>query len=421
MKHRIVMFMLLSIVAITPVIAQEDTTEIAPALVEQMDQLVAYTEQIRGLETQTFVERAFPTREDTIAYLSSLYDEQLPQEEFDRLTAFYVALGLLPPDIDLREVYLNLLGSQVAGFYDTDTQIMNVLPYGADGETLGLSEQIIFVHEYTHALQDQYFDLDTLMGSDADIENPDAALAAIGLVEGDATAVMNIYTQGVTTQNPLSAFALLAESLQAGNLTLPPGVPDILLRELLFPYEAGFGFVQALYQNGEWAAVDAAYQNLPTTTEQILHPEKYFAGEGAQTDALIALDYTEVLPDWTVLYQDTPIGEFYIREVLRAQLSSSIAENGAAGWGGDAFTLLQDPESGDLAWRLTIQWDTLDDAGEFLAAYTELATARYNVEGSDGCHDGGDLGASCVRATDQVVTIIAAPSRDILSTMMNAE
>ena len=420
MKNRFLSLIcvLLFCISFITVSAQEDT-EIPAEMNAQLDTLIEYTEQIRGLETITPVERAFPTRQETIDYLTRLYDNQLPQAEIDRQTAFYAALGLLPAGIDLRAVYLNLLGSQVAGFYDTETQIMNVLPIGFEGgDTLGLSEQLIFSHEYTHALQDQHFDLDAVMGGGEDaVENPDAALAAISLVEGDATAVMTVYTQGVTAQNPMASLLMLAESLQAGNLTLPPGIPDILLRELLFPYEDGLSFVIKLYQAGEWESVNAAYENVPTTTEQIIHPEKYFEGEGAQTDLLTVVDLSAALPGWTVLFQDAPLGEFYIREHLRTSLRSHDAEAGAAGWGGDAFTLLQNPETGDLAWRLSIQWDTPADTSEFLAFYDELAIERYGVEASDGCYDGGDLGVLCLVEGDQVVTIYAAPTRDLMLDM----
>jgi hypothetical protein len=384
-----------------------------------MNALVGYTEQIRELDTLTPVERDFPTREETIAYLTRLYDEQLPQQEWDRLTAFYHALGLLPAETDLRQVYLDLLGSQVAGFYDTDTQIMNVIPLDENGGTLGISEQIIFVHEYTHALQDQHFDLDALSDRIA-ADDTDGALALVALIEGDATAVMNVYTQGVTAQNPLAALALLSESLQAGNLTLPPGIPTILLRELLFPYDGGFVFISALFREGGWDAIDAAYANPPTTTEQILHPDKYLAGEGAQTDLIAPSEIADMLSGWEVLYHDAALGEFYLIQHLRTELSSTQAEQAAAGWGGDAFTLLQDPATGGLAWRWSIQWDSIQDAAEFSIAYVDLLTARGDQPLGDGCFT-GDFGALCIDDGTQVTTITSAPTVEIVNTLRAGE
>src|SRR5690606_21462258 len=179
------------------------------------------TRQLRELDGEP-VERAFPTREETIAYLRETIDQQLPLDEADRYRDFYVALGLLEPAIDLRDVYLSLLSAQVAGFYDTDTQVMNVLP--AQGELaseLSLLEQIIYVHEYTHALQDQFFGLEQYLDDEEVVKHPDRALAAVALVEGDASAVMNVFAQEVITRNPLAVFQILGQGLQAGNLFLP--------------------------------------------------------------------------------------------------------------------------------------------------------------------------------------------------------
>ncbi|MCA9906842.1 MAG: hypothetical protein KC547_23465, partial [Anaerolineae bacterium] len=77
-------------------------------------------------------------------------------------------------------MFIEVLGSQVAGFYDTETGVMNVIPVIGDdpGEGLSLTEQIIYVHEYTHALQDQHFTLDSLIDEGDIADHPDQLLAA---------------------------------------------------------------------------------------------------------------------------------------------------------------------------------------------------------------------------------------------------
>ena len=61
--------------------AQAVTTPVPVDLDTQMDQLVRVAETLRGLTTITPVERAFPTREETIAYLTDLFHTDLPPEE----------------------------------------------------------------------------------------------------------------------------------------------------------------------------------------------------------------------------------------------------------------------------------------------------------------------------------------------------
>ncbi|NJO84163.1 MAG: hypothetical protein HC828_16155 [Blastochloris sp.] len=358
--------------------AQETTPE--PLIEQQMDQLVQVTEILRELDTLDSVERAFPTRDEVRAYLEDVYARELPPEEIERWTALYVGLDLLPTNIDLRQVYVDLLSSQVAGFYDTDTEVMNVIPTLGDdpGDSLSLTEQIIFIHEYVHALQDQHFDLDTFLDPEA---SPDTSLAMLSLVEGDASAVMNLYAQQVALQNPLASLSILVEGVQAGNLFLPEGIPPVLLRELLFPYEDGLNFVIEVYGEGGWEAVDAAFDNPPTTTEHILHPETYLAGEAATDVAHEPLSVA--LGDGWVSLWDTTLGEFYVREHLRAFLGTSAAAEAAQGWGGDHFQLYRNETTGEIAWALRLAWDTVEDQREFADAYAEWLSLRF-----EGARDG---------------------------------
>jgi hypothetical protein len=408
------------LLAVAPIGAQEAVSEISDELNEQMDGLVIISEGLRQLDTLESVERAFPTREETIAYLTEVYDRQLPTTEAERAQLFYVALGLLPADLDLREVYLSLLGSQVAGFYDTDTKIMNVVPIGSDtpGESLSFSEQIIFVHEYVHALQDQHFGLDAIIDSAIEGGDLDTTLAISALFEGDATAVMNLYVQEVAARNPLAAFQLLAESIQAGNLTLPPGIPPALVRELLFPYEQGMSFVQAVYLEADsWDAVNAAYANPPTTTEQVMHPEKYIEGEGAIP--VDAPNLSDTLPDWSLMW-DIRLGEYYLREHLYTQLTLREASTAAAGWGGDRFQIAQSADGG-VAWSLDLVWDTPDDADEFVAAYEAVNEERFgSAADADGCWS-DEIAVVCMTfAEDGTITILNAPFADVMESLAAA-
>lgn len=372
---RILVLLVFALLAL-PVFAQED---IPADLAAQMDGLERFATLARRLDARAPVPRAFPTRAAVRAYLEEVYGSDLVLADIARSEAFYKALWMLPPDADLRQTLLTLLGSQVAGFYDTETQMMNVIPtFGEGGETLlTYTEQIIYVHEFVHALQDQHFDLDALLASGAG--EPDASLAVLALVEGDATAVMNLYSAQIAAVSPNVALQLLAEGVLAGNLFLPPDIPAVLVRELAFPYENGLNFVLALWREGGWEAVNAAYGALPTTTEQILHPEAYLAGDAA---LMVEFDAPSFGADCETVW-DAPMGEFYLREHLRSGLDANAAARAAAGWGGDRLKLYRCGDA--FAWMLRIEWDTPADAGEFTAAYESLAAARYGGDRVDGC------------------------------------
>ncbi len=384
--------------------AQAQDEPLPPELNVQLDELVNVTENLRGLDTQSPVERRFPTRQETIAYLSNVYDTDISAEQLLRLEAFYRVLGIIPRDASLRDTYLRLLGAQVGGFYDPDTGIMNVLPMtGEDvGTGLSISEQIIFVHEYTHALQDQHFDLHLLDNPEI-ASSPDRTLAALSLIEGDASAVMNLYSQAAMLNDPGIALALLAEGAMSGTLLLPPDTPAGLGRELIFPYDSGLAFVLAVYNAGGWDAISAAYNELPTTTEQILHPEKYLAGETGITVEGLNMPVSE---DAELLW-DLPLGEYYLREWLR----SMGVEFG--GWGGDQFRLWQE-ENGDLVWSLHSVWDTVEDADQFAEAI-----AGITAENPDTIQLPGEQG-SCWPSDGQWYCFLYPPQFSLPTTFLTS-
>jgi hypothetical protein len=402
--------------------AQDD--DISPALEEQMLTLEAVTQELRGLQAERDIERQFPTRAETIAYLEETYSREFPPEEFDRLQRFYVALGLLAPEIDLQDVYLNLLGSQIAGFYDSDTEVMNVLPIVGDdtGDSLSLTEQVIYVHEFTHALQDQHFDLDALLEAPEVLSNSDRSLATLALVEGDASATMTLYLTQVAERNPLAALGMLVEGIQGGTLFLPEGIPSILVDELMFPYDAGMNFVIAISEEDGWDTVNAAYDNPPTTSEQILHPEKYLAGEGALDVSLSDLSGTldtGWVEDWS-----TTLGEFYLRKMLDTQLSSADAAAGAAGWGGDHLRVYHESDSGAIAFALKIAWDSDAERDEFATLFEGYGDGRYGEDGRTeyiGCW-AGDTDALCILTSEDAAEtlIVSAPTIDAALALRDA-
>ena len=177
-------------------------------------------------------------------------------------------------------------------------------------------------------------------------------------------------------------------------------MPAILRETLLYPYTTGLTFAQGQYiSGGGWAGVDALYANVPETTEQILHPEKYQAGEGP-VEIDVPDDFTaRIGPDWKLALDDT-FGEFQTGVWLRDAEAANATE-AAAGWGGDRVLVLDGP--GD-AWAtvLATEWDTAADAAEF------EASAGPVVEALD------DPAALLPGGTDTGRWVVVASNDDVL-------
>ncbi len=192
-------------------------------------------------------------------------------------------------------------------------------------------------------------------------------------------------------------------------------MPDILQRQLEFPYIDGFAFVNAIRGRGDWAAVDEVWEAQPVSTEQILHPELYpneMPVEIALPDVAAALG-----PDWSSSYTQT-LGEMQIGvwvadgrkgrslfPALPAQLPNADA---AAGWGGDRLVSLDGP---DGAWAVVWQtdWDSMNDQKEFRQA------AREAMKDLPGAHSA--VSADIAGGLSSPVLVLVADSEETLDAL----
>jgi hypothetical protein len=237
-------------------------------------QVAAIAEEVEGIRELTFTEPVEPTflsSEEATARVRELFLQDYGRAVADAEERVLTALGAIPRGTDLRDLRARALGQQVAGFYDPRTRELVIRQAGAE---LGAIDRITLSHELDHALTDQALDLpvpDEIVPG-----REDRDLAALAVVEGDATLVMQRYSASLSLQEQLE---LLDPSVIAQAETGLADVPPYLEQELLFPYEEGLRFVCRLYTEGGWEAVNAAYADPPESTAQVLFPERYAADE----------------------------------------------------------------------------------------------------------------------------------------------
>ena len=338
----------------------------ADPIYDEIEQEVAV---LRGLEPTGDVARKTLDEAQLAAEMETLYHEESPPELVAANERFLKALDLLPPDASLGDLTVEMLSSGVAGFYRDDQKTLFVV--SRSGE-VGANEKITFAHEYDHALQDQHF---TIFKDQEGVTNrSDWLLARQAVYEGDASLLMTLWASENFTPDEFQD--LLAEGLNDPSSQMLERMPAILRETLLYPYTTGLSFAQSQYiGGGGWAGVDALYANVPETTEQILHPEKYQAGEGP-VEIEVPEDFTtRIGPDWDLALDDT-FGEFQTSVWLR-DAGAANATEAAAGWGGDRVLVLEGP--GD-AWAtvLATEWDSAADAAEFEASAGPVVDALDN-------------------------------------------
>src|SRR5579863_405866 len=285
-------------------------------------------------------------------------------------------LGLFPKGIDLKSESVDALKSQLVAFYDFRTKRMVVV----DGAAISSSEDqlelenqrdyigyLILAHEFTHALQDQNFDLgDRLMSIHDD---GDRALALRSVAEGDATLAGWGYVSG---RMDGSTVTMLNTNMDDAARTFAAHERDraIAAYEYFnFPYAQGVRFVGEAYRRGGWAAVDALYRNPPISTQQIMDPSLYF--DHPTAPAVVTLDgYEHGFTGWSVADRDV-WGELGLQVILQRNcgMKASVVAL-ARRWAGDRVMVLRKGADYAAIWMVAFRDD--DAARQFAAVYNAM-------------------------------------------------
>lgn len=316
------------------------------------------------------------SRAQLIDYLGAKIEEELPEDEARARVEAYALMGLMPPDLDLRGVLLELYTEQVAGFYEPDSTALFVLD-DQPPEAL----RPLLIHELVHAVQDQTVDLDAL--TDPGLGN-DRAMAAQAAIEGQATLVMFEYLTEQMTGAPVDLGqvpdfgAQIRPALEAMNAQFPAlaGAPRVIRETLLFPYLEGAGFVQRLWTGGQ--RHDPFGDALPLSTEQVLRPlaAPPLDVELTVTGGEIVLDDVLGRLELGVLAEDV---------LALGEPAGAAREGGPVGagtpaeaWDGDRYALVEAPD-GERGLVLVVAWESPRERDRFLAAVDD-ARARFGGE-----------------------------------------
>jgi hypothetical protein len=319
------------------------------------------------------------SRDELAQYIRELFEEEYPENYAEREERALRAFGLLTAEQDLREIRERVLNENVAGFYDERPGVKRLFAISS-GRTLNLMNQLILSHELRHAIQDQHVVIRDMLRVESDFD--DRRLAALCLIEGDASLLMEHYlTSGITKQSPelanlFQAFNQGMSGAEVAAMFAGPALqsaPPVVQEQLVAPYFQGRNLAVAIHEKGGFDLLNDSLRAPPRSMEQVLHPEKYLTG----SDEPIAVSPPEARGR-TVDFEGV-LGELLIRVLLAGGASSATAEAAAAGWGGDRYAVLEDGSAYTLVWRTA--WDTARDAREFEAALAAHMDERFGPDG----------------------------------------
>src|SRR5687768_6780498 len=360
---------------------------------------------IRELQPKENVVETFITRDQLRTNLIRDIDEDYPQDEAKR-DALELWLMRLSKDrsLDLHQLFIDLYTENIAGYYDSEEEKLFVL---GDQKQLSPQARETLAHEFVHSLQDQHFDLDKLLPEDS--PDDDKSLAIRSLVEGDATLAGYMYAYRYFTKEEFEE--MLAESSNNPSDVID-SVPTYIRNSLLFPYDAGATFVSKLIEEGGFDRVNKALGDPPSSTEQILHPDKYMLTPRDEPLPVAIPPLTDTLGTGWTLTDSGTLGEFDFSEILRENGAGAPADS-ADGWGGGKYDLYENGNNAVLF--IDSRWDTAGEADEFYNAMQETFVTAQS-EGEKLWSEGGRYFG--LRYSGDRVTLVTATDRKALDSAL---
>lgn len=324
--------------------------------------LADFAARERGLD---FVQPVYVDFLEGEAFRQTVVSEDGDLTDEDRIdleqgAAVLRATGLASGDLDLLDSSNELIGGSTLAYYDPTTERITVR-----GTELTIGVRATLVHELTHVLQDQNFDLERLGTFPSDAENS----TFLAVVEGDADRIGTRWREQLSRRDRQALDD--EESADATDVEISDDVPGALVALASAPYLLGDSFVNTVFEMRGAAGVDKALQTPPKTEEQLLDPFVYLDGQAPQ-----AVDLPNLGPG-DEAFEEGDFGSLTWYLLLAEQLDPRSALRAVDGWGGDAYRTFD--RQGRACVRVAFRGDTPSDTDEMEAVLGEwTATVPAN-------------------------------------------
>lgn len=370
----------------------------------QIDTILAELSEITGLKPLKPIQREMIGREQVKRFLEDRIKEEIKPEELRAEELTLKKFGLVPQDFDLMRTTVELLTEQAAAFYDYKTKRLYVLD--SNSSTM---QEIALVHELAHALADQHFNLEKFV--DRAGESDDGAMARLAVMEGQATWIMSEFMarrMGLSLKKSPTIARFMSQQTAAagGQFPVLDRAPLYLRETLVFPYTQGMLFQQALVEKLGQAAFASVFRRPPDSTQQILHPEKYFAGVAPSSPPLP--EFREK-GSYRVLAEGS-IGELDHIILLRQFAGQDDAEAVAQHWKGGRYRLWEHrKQPGKTVLAYSSEWAGPGAAAEFFRLTRSILRGKWSrmevtVDREGVLAGRGDDGHFVVRLNGSIVT-----------------
>ncbi|MBI3667011.1 MAG: hypothetical protein HY236_12460 [Acidobacteria bacterium] len=339
-------------------------------LFSRVDEMLATVSEITGMKVVRPVPRALISREKIREYVEQRMAKALKPEEIRGQEILLKKFGFLSPDFDLKSQTVDLLSEQAAAFYDFREKKLYLAAW-----TPSALQDIALVHELAHALADQHFKLKKFLDRG---EDDDEALARQAIVEGQASWVMSEYMARQAGQSLKHSPQLAAATIEASGQTAKQfpvfGAAPLYMQEtLMFPYTAGMLFQQAVVDKLGRAAFVEVFRRPPASSQQVLHPERYFENAAPTKPALPSLR----LPGGYKKLLEGTLGELDHQILLQQYAGQEEARRLGPAWRGSRYALWENGREKRSVLHYAVEWTGEAEAARYFADYRKICGRKW--------------------------------------------
>jgi hypothetical protein len=372
-------------------------------LCAQIPPLAEQITKVSGMPLRHPVPCDFITKEKIKAFLNKRVKEVAKPEDLRAEELTLKKFGLVPADYDLAKSTIDLLTEQAAAFYDYDRKKLFITD-----TTSSETQEPVLAHEVAHAIADQNYNLSKFIR--AGRKSDDGATARLAVMEGQATWLMSellARKMGQSLKDSPALLAMMSGATEgaAGQYPVFDNSPLYLRLTLIFPYTKGMLFQNAVFERDGQNGFGEVFRKPPISTQQILHPEKFFDDVKPTAPALPQPH----LPKGYKSLVGGSLGELEHAVMLEQYSDKERAAELAPHWRGCAFNLLENKKAGGLVLLYAAEWDSVDAARRYFAAYRRQLSKKWKqmtvvTETEDAVTGTGDDGRFELRREGAVVT-----------------
>jgi hypothetical protein len=378
-----------------------------PALFEEVGDITATLSQITGWKVRTQVPSEMLGKDNFRRMVESSAKKAAHDKEVHAEEVTLKMFGFVPRDFNLTQESVDIVSEQAAAFYDYNKKRLYIL----DSTPEGIEQRVALAHELAHALADQHHRLGKYLDAAPD---DDATLARQAVMDGQAQWLSWAYVSQINGGKAELSATLLNELTGAVGADGPVfSTAPLWVREsLVFPYNEGIRFQDAVFHKLGREGFDAVFTRAPVSTQQILHPDAYLAGlKPEEPDPPLLAPLVGKNAGRFRSLTEGSLGEFDLSVLLRQYIDPTEAVQAASHWRGGSYRLYEHKGEKYSVLAFTSVWDSPQSAHTFFELYQRVMKDKWkkiavSARSADEVSGAGDDGRFQLRVSGTAVQSI---------------